>query len=49
MIPLELKSNPSVLEAEVQEIETEQIVETWMTPIWSYIKNGILPEDRAEV
>ncbi|XP_017217112.1 uncharacterized protein LOC108194669 [Daucus carota subsp. sativus] len=48
MIPLELLECPSVPEAEVHQIETEEAVETWMTPIWSYIKDRILPEDKTE-
>ncbi|XP_017227902.2 uncharacterized protein LOC108203469 [Daucus carota subsp. sativus] len=48
MIPLELLDHPSVPEAEVHQIETEEAVDTWMTPIWSYIKNGTLPEDKTE-
>ena len=48
MIPLELLECPSVPEAEVRQIETGEAVETWMTPIWSYIKDGTLPEDKME-
>nr|XP_017245025.1 PREDICTED: uncharacterized protein LOC108216700 [Daucus carota subsp. sativus] len=48
MIPLELLDHPSVPEAEIHQIEAEEAVDTWMTPIWSYIKNGTLPEDKME-
>ena len=48
IVLLELLDNPTVPEGEVQQVEDEEAVETWMTPIWSYIKKGILPEDKKE-
>ena len=32
---------------EIMQIE-EEVVTTWMTPIWDYIKEGKLPEDKSE-
>ena len=46
-IPLEIQERASIFEVEIMQIEEEGVT-TWMTPIWDYIKEGKLPEDKSE-
>ena len=46
-IPLEIQERASIFEVEIMQIE-EEVVTTWMTPIWDYIKEGKFPEDKFE-
>ena len=46
-IPLKIQERASIFEVEVMQIEEEGVT-TWMTPIWDYIKEGKLPEDKSE-
>ncbi|XP_063948153.1 uncharacterized protein LOC135152236 [Daucus carota subsp. sativus] len=48
VIRLEIQEVPSIPELEVTEIQDKNGKLTWMTPIWKYIKEGTLPEDKAE-
>ena len=47
VIPLGIQKQPSVPEAELMIIEAIE-VPTWITPILDYLREGTLPEDRAE-
>ena len=45
-VPLEVRTSPSIgEEVEVMRVNTEK---SWMDPILSYIRMGILPEDRKQ-
>ncbi|XP_074352057.1 uncharacterized protein LOC141691218 [Apium graveolens] len=48
VIHLEIQEKPSILFVKVMEVDSLP-EETWMTPIWEYLKNGTLPKDRMEV
>ncbi|XP_017250742.1 uncharacterized protein LOC108221371 [Daucus carota subsp. sativus] len=48
VIRLEIQEIPSIPELDVMEVEGNAKGPTWMTPIWEFIKEGILPEDKAE-
>lgn len=45
IIPVEHLSGPSIKGEEIQVI---QVVDTWMTPIFKYLEEGILPSDKDE-
>lgn len=47
VIPLEVQKQPSVPEVELMQVDVT-VRDTWMTPIWKYLKEGILPDDRVE-
>ena len=45
-VPLEVRTSPSIgEEVEVMRVSTE---ESWMDPTLSYIRDGILPEDKRQ-
>ncbi|XP_074337546.1 uncharacterized protein LOC141674743 [Apium graveolens] len=44
-IPLEIQEIPNIPEVETMRVD-EAPKETWMTPILTYIRKGILPEDK---
>ena len=45
-VPLEVRTSPSIgVEVEVMRVSTER---SWMDPILSYIRDGILPKDRKQ-
>ena len=48
VIPLIILKQPSVPEATLMQTEGEEEPDTWVTPIWKYIKEGQLPEDKGE-
>ena len=48
VIPLIILKQPSVPEAILMQTEGEEEPDTWVTPIWKYIKEGQLPEDKGE-
>ena len=48
VIRLEIQEIPSIPELDVMEVEDRSEGPTWMTPIWNFIKEGNLDEDKAE-
>ena len=42
-----MQERASIFEVEIMQIEEERLT-TWMTPIWDYIKEGKLPEEKSE-
>ena len=48
VIPLIVLQQPSVPEATLMQNEGEEEPDTWVTPIWKYIKEEQLPEDKGE-
>lgn len=48
VIALEIQERPSIPELEVMEVVENARKVTWMTPIWQYIKDEKLPDDKAD-
>ena len=48
VIRLEIQEIPSIPELKIREVEEKYEGPTWMTLIWDFIREGKLPEDKAE-
>ena len=46
VIPLKIQIRPSIHEEVVMNLSAP--IPTWMTPVWAYVKEGILPNDPKE-
>ena len=46
VIPLKVQIRPSIHEEVVMTLNAPS--PTWMTPVWAYVKEGVLPDDPKE-